>query len=133
MNIKKTNTFKKSLLTLAVAGAMSTPLIVSANSETVEEVETITVTATRSPMSIENSLATQVVITRDDIARIQPKSVLDILSTVAGIDISTSGGRGQTASVYMRGANSDHTLFLLNGVRISSASLGSTNVQSIAP
>ena len=133
MNIKQKNTFRKSLLTLAIAGATSTSFIVSANNESADEMETITVTATRSPMSIGDSLATQTVITRAEIARIQPKSVLDLLSTVAGIDISTSGGRGQASSVYMRGANSDHTLFLLNGVRISSASLGSTNVQSIAP
>ena len=133
MNIKQNNFFKKSLLSLAVAGAMSTSFIASANTESADDLETITVTASRSPMNIADSLASQVVITRAEIDRIQPKSVLDILSTVAGLDISTSGGRGQASSVYMRGANSGHTLVLLNGVRISSASLGSTNVQNIAP
>lgn len=109
-------------------------LSVQASTDTVEsELETMTVTANRSASNINESLATQVVITRADIERIQPKSVLDILATVSGIDISTNGGRGQNSSVYMRGANASHTLVLLNGVRISSASLGSTNVQSIAP
>jgi len=134
MNIKQNNFFKKSFLSLAIAGAMSTSFIASANAdEIVDDMEIISVTASRTPMNIEDSLASQVVITRADIDRIQPKSVLDMLSTVAGLDISTSGGRGQTSSVYMRGANSGHTLVLLNGVRISSASLGSTNVQNIAP
>jgi vitamin B12 transporter len=133
MNIKQNNFFKKSLLSLAVAGAMSSSFIASASNESKDELETITVTATRSPMDIADSLASVVVITRADIDRIQPKSVLDMLSTVAGLDISTVGGRGQASSIYMRGANSDHTLVLLNGVRISSASLGSTNVQNIAP
>ena len=50
--------------------------------------------------------------------KIQAKSVLDVLATVAGVDISANGGRGQNSSVYMRGGNSDHTLVLLNGVRI---------------
>jgi vitamin B12 transporter len=134
MNIKQNNFFKKSFLSLAIAGAMSTSFIASVNAdETVDDMEIISVTASRTPMNIEDSLASQVVITRADIDRIQPKSVLDMLSTVAGLDISTSGGRGQNSSVYMRGANSGHTLVLLNGVRISSASLGSTNVQNIAP
>jgi vitamin B12 transporter len=134
MNIKHNTLFKKSLLSLTIVGAISTMSTASANTEvTADELETITVTASRSPMDVADSLASQVVITRADIARIQPKSVLDMLATVAGIDISTSGGRGQASSVYMRGANSDHTLVLLNGVRISSATLGSTNVQNIAP
>jgi vitamin B12 transporter len=134
MQTKQNTFFKQSLLSLAVVSAISTSFIATANTETeAGELETITVTASRSPMDVADSLATQVVITRADIERIQPKSVLDMLSTVAGIDISTSGGRGQASSVYMRGANSDHTLVLLNGVRISSATLGSTNVQNIAP
>lgn len=134
MNIKQNNSFKKSFLSLAILGAMSVSSIALAETGTLDdEAETITVTSSRSPVSIADSLASQVVITRADIERIQPKSLLDILSTVPGLDMSTSGGRGQTASIYMRGANSDHTLVLLNGVRISSASLGSTNVQNIAP
>ncbi|MCW8834394.1 MAG: TonB-dependent receptor [Colwellia sp.] len=134
MNIKQKNSFKKSLLSIAVAGVFSTSMsTLASEKENIEEIEVISVTASRTPMNIEDSLASQVVITRADIERIQPKSVLDMLSTVAGIDISTTGGRGQSSSVYMRGANSGHTLVLLNGVRISSASLGSTNVQNIAP
>jgi vitamin B12 transporter len=134
MKTKQNTFFKQSLLSLAIVSTISTPFIAAANTEIeTDELETITVTASRSPTNIEDSLATQVVITRADIERIQPKSILDMLATVAGIDISTTGGRGQTSSVYMRGANSNHTLVLLNGVRISSATLGSTNVQSIAP
>jgi len=134
MNIKQNNFFKKSLLSLAVVGALSTSFIAAANTGSAGgDIETISVTASRSPMDIADSLASQVIITRADIARIQPKSVLDVLSTVAGIDISATGGRGQTSSVYMRGANASHTLVLIDGVRISSASLGSTSIQSVAP
>jgi len=132
----KTKLFNKTPIQLAVAGILFSNLtstVVCAKDAMSDEMETITVTANRGAASLGDSLATQVVITRVDIERIQPKSVLDILATVSGLDISTNGGRGQTSSVYMRGANSSHTLVLLNGVRISSASLGSTNVQSIAP
>ena len=133
----KTKLFNKTPIQLAIAGVIFSSLTssVAYANATVEdsELETITVTANRFATSVDDSLATQVVITRADIERIQPKSVLDMLSTVSGLDISTNGGRGQTSSVYMRGANAGHTLVLLNGVRISSASLGSTNIQNIAP
>jgi vitamin B12 transporter len=136
MKTKQIKTFSKSTLSLVISASLvaSMSLSVQANDDvSTAELETITVTANRGAANIDDSLATQVVITRADIERIQPKSVLDLLATVSGLDISTNGGRGQTSSVYMRGANASHTLVLLNGVRISSASLGSTNVQSIAP
>lgn len=136
------NIFKKSLLSLIITTTMSTSFVALANSEkgqsaekvnSAENLEVITVTSTRSPLSIDDSLASDVVITRAEIARIQAKSVIDILSTVPGIDFSSTGGRGQVSSVYMRGANSNHTLVLVDGVRISSASLGATNVENLSP
>lgn len=125
----KKNTHQQSLVALALTSALA--LTASVQAETVEEV--ITVTATRTPTNIDTALATQVVITRADIERIQPKSVLDLIGTVAGVDVINQGGRGQNATVFLRGANANHTLVLLNGVRISSASLGSTSIQTIAP
>jgi len=136
MKTKQTKTFSKTTLSLIITASLATAMSITAQANTSDadsDIETITVTANRSATSIGDSLATQVVITRADIERIQPKSVLDMLATVSGLDISTNGGRGQSSSVYMRGANAGHTLVLLNGVRISSASLGSTNIQSIAP
>ena len=63
MNIKQNNFFKKSLLSLAVAGAMSTSFIASANTESaVEDIEVLTVTATRSILNIDDALTSQVVI-----------------------------------------------------------------------
>lgn len=131
----KTNlTFKKSLITLALASVLaSNTAIAEQKTSTVDEIETVTVTATRSPLNIADSLTSQVVITREEIALIQPKSVLDLLANVSGVDISVQGGKGQASSVFIRGANSSHTLFLLDGVRISSATLGTTSVQTLSP
>jgi len=134
MNIKQNNFFKKSLLSLAIAGAMSTSFIVSANTEgEIKDIEVLTVTATRSSLNIDNALTSQVVITRADIERVNPISILDLLSSVASIDISSNGGKGQTSSIYMRGTNSDHTLVLIDGVRVSSATSGGTSFSTISP
>jgi len=40
------------------------------------------------------------------------------LQTTAGIDIASNGGAAQVTSVFVRGTNSTHTLFLVDGVRI---------------
>jgi vitamin B12 transporter len=41
------------------------------------------------------------------------------LQTTAGIDIASNGGPAQVTSVFVRGTNSTHTLFLVDGVRIN--------------
>lgn len=128
LNINKSS---RAIQLALCASFIATANGVLANSE--GSVETITITASRTPVSIEQSLATVQVIDRQQIERLQANSVSEILATVAGLDISSQGSRGQNASVFVRGANSNHTLVLVDGIRISSASLGSSNTQVIAP
>ena len=134
MNIKQNNFFKKSFLSLAIAGAMSTSFIASANAESdAKDIEVLTVTATRSSLNIDDALTSQVVITREDIELANPISVLDLLSSVPSIDVAINGGKGQNSSIFMRGTNSDHTLVLVDGVRVSSATSGGTSFSTISP
>ena len=126
------NVGNKTLLALAI-GFACTAISSQTRATETEEIEVISVTATRSAMNIDNVLANQIVITREDISLLQPKSVLELVSSVAGIDITNNGSRGQNSSILVRGANSNHTLVLVNGLRVSSATLGSTNVNTIAP
>jgi vitamin B12 transporter len=98
-----------------------------------EPVDEVFVTATRTPTPIAKTLAPVTVITEGDIQRLQPVDLADLLKRVPGVDLSQSGSAGSTTSLYMRGTNSDHTLFLIDGQRINSASLGNTNFQLIDP
>ncbi|OKY26198.1 TonB-dependent receptor [Thalassotalea sp. PP2-459] len=124
---------KHKLIAASVSAALSLSSTSFAETSGYQTDEQILVTANRVATKAEDVLVSQVVITRAEIEKIQAKSVLDLLATVSGIDISANGGKGQNSSVYMRGSNSDHTLVLLNGVRIGSATLGSTNLNEIAP
>ena len=92
---------------------------------------TIIVTATRTTETVDESLASVTVITRDDIEKIQATDLTEILTTVPGIDISSNGGMGKTTNLYMRGTNTGHTLVLIDGVQIGSATLGQVNYQDI--
>jgi len=59
------------------------------------------------------------------IAQSQAQDVAELLRSQAGIDVASSGGAGKTTSVFLRGGNSGHTLVLIDGVRVGSATTGS--------
>ena len=86
--------------------------------------EPIVVTATRTARTADETLASVTVITRADIERTQAKSVAELLAGEAGIDTTVSGGYGKSTSVFLRGTNSDHTLVLIDGIKVGSATLG---------
>jgi len=107
-------------------------LSLSANALADEEaLSPVVVTATRTAQSIDDSLASVTVITREYIDRKQPLSVQGALLGVPGLGISNSGGLGKPSDVFMRGTNSDHVLVLVDGVRMGSATLGTTAFQDI--
>lgn len=93
----------------------------------------INVTADREPEAAGETLASVTVITREDIERSQPVSVLDLLRTQAGIDVSRTGGLGSLSSVFMRGTESDHVLVLIDGVRASSATAAAFAFEQLNP
>jgi vitamin B12 transporter len=72
-----------------------------------------------------NQVANSVtVITAQDIATQQYRSVPDALNTVPGLNVVQSGGTGAQASVFMRGTNSNHTKVLVDGVDVSDPRTG---------
>ena len=94
------------LLTLAFAPAA------------VAEDEIIVVTATRTPTPTSRLPARVDTVTREDIEA----QSLTSLTQAIGANAVQSGGAGQQASVFLRGANSAHTLALLDGVRLNDSS-----------
>ncbi len=109
-----------------------TPLLLSSFSAISDEALTlapVTVTATRSPT--DSKLVSSTLISRTDIERRQLKSVEEALRGVAGINIANSGGVGKQTSVFMRGTASKHVLVLIDGVRIGSATLGTSPWQHL--
>lgn len=95
------------------------------------ELSPVVVTATRTAVTVDESLAAVSVVTREDIERNQAQSVPDILRTLPGVSISTNGGRGKTASVNVRGTNPDQVLVLIDGIRVGSATFGTTPFQDL--
>lgn len=87
----------------------------------------VVITASRQPVRVSELVSDVTVIEREEIERAgNSTSLAEMLSRQPGIEISSDGGAGQSASVYMRGANGNHTLVLIDGNRINSATLGAT-------
>ncbi|HEY3180496.1 MAG TPA: TonB-dependent receptor [Casimicrobiaceae bacterium] len=91
----------------------------------------IVVTASRTPQSLAELLSDVTVIERDEIARAGVESLAELLQRQPGIQITQNGGPGATSGVYLRGANTNQTLVLIDGVRVSSASVGATAIEAI--
>jgi vitamin B12 transporter len=80
------------------------------------------ITATRTPLPVEDIPAGVTVIDRQQIEASGAVTLGDVLDTVPGLHVSASGGPGGQASVFMRGTNSDHVLVLRDGMPINDAS-----------
>jgi vitamin B12 transporter len=81
--------------------------------------DTIVVTATRIPTPEIQVASSITVMTADDIAARQLKTLPDLLQQIPGINVVQSGGPGSQTSVFMRGTNSNHTKVLVDGIDVS--------------
>jgi vitamin B12 transporter len=95
--------------------------------------DTLIVTATRNEIPLEDATVPVKVITRDDIELSLATDLAELLRFEAGIDIGRNGGPGQATSIFMRGTESNHTLVLIDGVRVNPGTIGGAAVQNIAP
>ncbi|MCT7538430.1 TonB-dependent receptor [Aliarcobacter cryaerophilus] len=87
--------------------------------------------ATKSEEKLKNVTANVDVITAEDIESRKFKTVAEALQTIAGVQVSQSGGIGQTSSVYLRGMNSDKTLVLIDGIRYNDPSGNGANFEHL--
>lgn len=115
---------KKVVLAAAVSAALS-PAAFAADPMT------IVITASRTEQAAADATAPVTVITKEYIEQQQPKSVAEALAATPGIQIKSSGGYGQTSSLFLRGISQDRMLVLVDGVQIGSATLGSVSLQHI--
>jgi len=87
--------------------------------------ENMLVTASRIEESARDTLASVSIIDRTAIELSQAPDLLELLRLQTGIDIVRSGPAGSQTSLFMRGTNSNHTLVLIDGVRVNSTNTGS--------
>ena len=79
----------------------------------------IVVTATRIETPAKEIASAVTVITREDLERTRKITLLEALQEVLGVATVQNGPVGGAASVFLRGANSEHTLILMDGVELN--------------
>lgn len=92
--------------------------------------ETI-VTAGRISQRLADALRNVTVIRAEDIARSGQLTLAQVLQQFGGLEVASNGGHGSAQSVFIRGSNSAHTLVLVDGIRMGSATLGTTAFENI--
>ncbi|EEW09609.1 TonB-dependent receptor domain-containing protein [Vibrio mimicus] len=117
---------QKSLLAITLASLL-TPISYLHASEAQPQ-ETVVVTANRFEQAESSVLASISVVTKADIEKLNVTSALDILKTLPGVEVNSQGGKGQISSIFLRGTSSKHTLVLVDGVKINSATAGGASL-----
>ncbi|MEW4466213.1 TonB-dependent receptor [Parasphingorhabdus sp. JC815] len=84
--------------------------------------DAIIVTASRSEQPLSETGRSITVIDEARIERTQSTTVVDLLRGVPGVTFSRNGGIGTSTSVFIRGADSSHTVALIDGVKLNDPS-----------
>lgn len=119
------------LLCLATLLAMPDSMLMAQD----YELPNVSVTATRSERDLDKVARNVTVITREEIAVMNPRSVVDVLVSVPGLTIGDTTGTGVKATVDMRGfgleGGGQNTLVLVDGRRQNAYDLSGVDFSTI--
>ncbi|MGP0564574.1 MULTISPECIES: TonB-dependent receptor plug domain-containing protein [unclassified Nitrospina] len=90
-----------------------------------EILDPIEIHATRSQTKPENQTASYTVITREEIEKKKHMQVKDLIQEQLGVNVVQTGPLGSSTTLFMRGANSQSTLVMIDGVQVKANSTGS--------
>ncbi len=120
------SSLKIELLLLALAASLS----LQANAQNV--INEVIVTASRTTQSIDDAMHSTTLITRQDIERSVSADLPSLLKLIPGAEISQAGGTGTVSSIFLRGAESRHTLVLVDGIPINNLNFGTAPIENLS-
>ncbi|WP_339907594.1 TonB-dependent receptor domain-containing protein [Pseudomonas guineae] len=97
------------------------------------EPQPLIVTSGRHAEPIQQATAATTVFTRQDIERLQVRSVAELLERVPGVSVSRTGGAGSQTGLFVRGTSTAQTLVLVDGQRIAAAPSGTSSLEFLSP
>jgi len=125
---------RRRLLRPLVASGLLAPVLAVAQAEPgppVAQLAPVVVTAARMPQPLDALAADLTVIESDAIDALGSRSFVELLQGQPGIEIVQNGGPGTTSGVFLRGANRGQTLLLIDGLRVSSSTVGAPTLEAI--
>lgn len=109
----------RSSISLAALAAALPTHAEEAASAVAADADSIVVTATRAPVALDEVPATISVLDKAAIDRSQDIGATELLLRTPGITVSRNGGYGTSTSLRIRGAESDHTVVVIDGVKMN--------------
>ncbi len=89
------------------------------------------VSTTRVSQPLNASLSSVTVITAEEIQHSEAADVASLLRSVPGTAVAQNGGMGKVPGLFLRGSSNTQVLVLLDGMRIGSATAGTTSIQDL--
>ena len=114
-----------------IASAATAALLLAANAASAQTASSVTdpgllddvvVTANRSAQAADRVGQSVTVLTRADIQSSQTVVVSDLLARTSGVTVSRNGGEGSVTAVRIRGAETDQTVAIVDGVKLNDPS-----------
>lgn len=102
-----------------------------AEAEPVIETREVVVSATKTPLPISQVTSAVEVITGEELEQKKMKTVVDALRLAQGVAVLSNGGPGREATVRIRGGSNTHTLVLIDGAIVNSATQGFYDFSSL--
>ncbi len=99
----------------------------SAASDDVQTLESLVVTATKTPVPLRHVTSAVEVWTEEDLRQRNVKTVVEALRLSQGTAVFQNGGPGTNATVRIRGGKSEQTLVLIDGAIVNAAGNGGFN------
>ena len=128
-----THSLRARLAACSFIGVLTATLAPSVGSAApaVDSLEEVIVTASRRPERLVDTLVSASLVDRSTIETRQYASFAQLLADLPGVVVANNGGIGKASSLFIRGAEADHNLVLINGLRWSSTTLGTAAVQDL--
>ena len=104
---------------------------VAASVHAQDAINNVVISASRTEQRIQDALPATTLITRADIDRAQAVDLPSLIRNVTGIEIVQNGGVGTVSSAFMRGAESRHTLVLVDGIPINNLNFSAAALEHI--
>lgn len=113
-----------------IAAALAATFVLPAVAETTD-LAPVLVTATRTATRVDSVLSDVTVISGEELRNSGQTTLPEVLGMTPGLQFVSNGGRGASGSLFIRGTNAAHAVVLVDGQRISSATLGTTALEHI--
>ena len=108
---------------LPALAQQAAPVLLAQNLHTPSLRETV-VTATRTEQPLTDLVADVSIVDRSTIESSGSTGLVDVLARLPGVEITRNGGVGNSANVFLRGAEGRFTAVYIDGVRVDSQSTG---------